>query len=304
MPTIAAYLSELTARLEALLEDRLLGAWLIGSGALGGFDRLRSDVDVQAVCTARLARTELQRLATSLSHEALPCPVRGLEFVLYAREDLTDPHGPVFQLNLNTGPRMGHHAGYDPGAESRFWFVLDVAIAREHAHRLTGLRPETILPALPRSLVRSALHDALEWYRAHDGAQAVLAACRAWAWAIDGCWLSKGDAAVWATAQLADRTPVAKALARHADSAPGPTDRAGGSGGPRGAPARRGRRIARDLLEPSPAIRKCRARAEASQVHMAIPPSLPMVSRSSRSGGARRVGGPMSLVVPRGLYGR
>jgi hypothetical protein len=50
-PVIAAYPSELTARLAAQLEDRVLGAWPIGSGALGDFDRLRSDVDVQAVCT-------------------------------------------------------------------------------------------------------------------------------------------------------------------------------------------------------------------------------------------------------------
>jgi hypothetical protein len=224
MSGIATYLSELTARLEARLEDRLVGAWLIGSGALGDFDRLRSDVDVQAVCKTRLARGELERLAAALSHEALPCPVRGLEFVLYAREDLADRRGPAFQLNLNTGPRMEHHAGYHPGAEPRFWFVLDVAIAREHAHPLAGLRPQTVLPALPRPLVLSALHDALEWYRAHDGAQAVLAACRAWAWAIDGRWLSKGDAATWATARLADSAAVAKALARRVDpAAPGPT---------------------------------------------------------------------------------
>src|SRR5919205_1819791 len=99
---IAEYLSELTLRLEAQLGRRLAGAWLIGSGALGDFDRLRSDVDVQAVSTTRLARAELERLAAALSDPALRCPVRGLEFVLYACEDLSDPRGPAFQLNLNT----------------------------------------------------------------------------------------------------------------------------------------------------------------------------------------------------------
>jgi hypothetical protein len=224
MSEIADYLSELTTRLHGRLEDRLVGAWLVGSGALGDFDRLRSDIDVQAVCTSRLARMELQRLAAALSHEALPCPVRGLEFVLYAREDLADPLGPAFQLNLNTGPGMEHHAGYDPAAEPRFWFLLDVAIAREHARPLAGLRPEGVLPALSRPLVLAALRDALQWYGAHDPAQAVIAACRAWAWAVDGRWLSKGDAAAWATAQLADSGPIAKALARRSDPAtPGPT---------------------------------------------------------------------------------
>ena len=212
-----AYLAELTSRLHAALGDRLAAAWLVGSGALGDFDDLRSDVDVQAVCTTRLPRGELERLAAALSHERLPCPVRGLEFVLYAREDLADPLGPAFQLNLNTGPRMGQHAGYDPLAEPRFWFALDVAIARESGHPLAGLPPQAILPALPRALILGALRDSLAWWRGYDGAQAVLAACRAWAWAVEGRWLSKGDAAVWATPRLADPTPVAKALAHRAE---------------------------------------------------------------------------------------
>jgi hypothetical protein len=221
---VAEYLSQLTLRLETHLERRLAGAWLVGSGALGDFDTRRSDLDVQAVCTTRLARVELGSLAAALSHPALRCPVRGLEFVLYACEDLADPDGPAFQLNLNSGPRMEHHVGYDPDAEPRFWFVLDTAIARERARPLAGLSPSVLLPPPSRPLVLSALRDALAWYRAYDPAEAVLAACRAWAWATRGRWLSKGGAATWAAAQLPDPAAVAKALARRADpGAPGPT---------------------------------------------------------------------------------
>jgi hypothetical protein len=218
-PDVARYLAELTRRLETHLGGRLAGAWLLGSSALGDFDPLRSDVDVQGVCTARLARAELEQLAAVLSHPALPCPVRGLEFVLYSQEDLTHPRGPAFQLNLNTGPRMDYHVGYDPDLEPRFWFVLDVSIARERARRLVGRPATELLPALPRTLVLSALREALPWYRAHDGGEAVLAACRAWAWATEERWLSKGDAAAWAAAQLSNPAPVVKALARRADPA-------------------------------------------------------------------------------------
>ena len=221
---VAVYLRELTVRLVAILDRRLVGAWLVGSGALGDFDARRSDIDVQAVCSGRPRRSELQRLAGLISHDALPCPVRGLEFVLYAQADLADPQGPPFVLNLNTGPGMTHHVGLDPGAEPRFWFVLDVAIAREHARPLAGFPPVEVLPALPRALVLRALGDAVAWYSARDGAQAVLALCRAWAWAIDGRWLSKGGAAAWAVARLADPSPVERALERRADPrAPGPT---------------------------------------------------------------------------------
>ena len=220
---IAGYLSELTTRLTARLGDRLLGAWVIGSGALGDFDSRRSDIDVQAVSAASVPRAELEGLAAALSHDALPCPVRGLEFVLYAQDDLADPRGPGFQLNLNSGPAMTYQEGYDPDAEPRFWFVLDVAIAREHARPLVGLDPAAILPALPPRLVSSSLRDSLDWFSAHDAAQAVLAACRAWAWAADGRWLSKGEAADWAAARLDDPAPVTAALLRRADPhAPGP----------------------------------------------------------------------------------
>jgi hypothetical protein len=47
----------------------------------------------------------------------------------------------------------------------------------------------------------------------------VLAACRAWAWAGEGRFLSKGDAASWASARLGDAAPVAKALAHRVDAA-------------------------------------------------------------------------------------
>ena len=145
--------------------------------------------------------------------------------MLYAQEDLADPRGPAFQLNLNTGRGMTYQEGYDPDAEPRFWFVLDVAIAREHARPLAGLEPAAILPALPRvGSCRSSLRDSLDWFRAHDVAQAVLAACRAWAWATDGRWLSKGEAADWAAARLDDPSPVTAALHRRADpDAPGPS---------------------------------------------------------------------------------
>jgi Domain of unknown function (DUF4111) len=79
---------------------------------------------------------------------------------------------------------------------------------------------------LPRSLIVDALRDAVAWYSARDGAEAILALSRAWAWALDGRWLSKGAAATWAAARLADPSPVQRALEWRADPvAPGPTRR-------------------------------------------------------------------------------
>jgi hypothetical protein len=206
------------------LGDRLEGAWVVGSGALGDFDPQRSDVDVQAVASERLAHEDLEALAADLSHPALECPVRGLEFVLYAHADLDDPLGPAFQLNLNTGPGMRQHEGFDPAAEPRFWFVLDVAIGRQQSRALAGAAAAELLPEMPRDLVLSSLRDAIAWWRDHDATGAILAACRAWAWLEQGRWLSKGDAAAWAAERLDDPAPVQRALAHRADAtAPEPT---------------------------------------------------------------------------------
>jgi hypothetical protein len=208
------YLAELTRRLQAQFGSRLLAAWVVGSSALGDFDPTRSDVDVQAVVTKRSSPDELRALAATLS--AVPCPVRGLEFVLYAREDLSDPHGPTFSLNLNTGPGMEHHEGYDPDAEPRFWFTLDCSIAREHAVPLAGSHPREVLPELPRELVPPRLCDSLAWWGDFGGPQAVFAACRALAWAETGRWLSKGEAA-----RSADDPIAEAALAMRSDPAAG-----------------------------------------------------------------------------------
>jgi hypothetical protein len=188
------YLSDLVSRLQRHLADRLVAAWVVGSSAVGDFDPQTSDVDVQAVSSVRLPRAELEALAAALSHEALPVPVRGLEFVLYAREDLDDPRGPAFSLNLNTGPGMTHHEGYDPELEPRFWFALDVAIAREHSRPLVGPSPATLLPELPRELLLAAHRESVAWYRANAPEVAAVTDVRAHVWEAEGRWISKGEA--------------------------------------------------------------------------------------------------------------
>jgi hypothetical protein len=212
---IASYLEELVARLHAELGDELIGVWQFGSGALGDFDPLRSDLDVQCVTARRLPPPTLDRVVARVSHPTLDCPVRGLELVLYARDDLA---AASYQLNLNTGPRMQQHASLDPREDPAFWFVIDLAIGREHGRPLFGPAPTEVLPPFSRQQVAASLQEALRFWTGPEGtaAQAVLAACRAWAWAAEGVWLSKGAAAEWARERLADRGPVDRAQAARA----------------------------------------------------------------------------------------
>ena len=221
-----------------MLGERLAGAWLFGSGALGDFDAARSDLDVQAVTTVPVARSERERLAVGLSHEALPCPVRGLELgALRARD--WHAAGPAFQLNLDTGPRMDRHVAFDPADDPAFWFVLDVAIGREAGRALTGPPAAEVFPPLPRGLVLAALREALAWHRDNDptgragGARRVprLGVGGGRPLAAEGRGGSGGRWRGWRT-----RRSVVAALAR-----PGGSRRAGARGG-RGGRRRRARR--------------------------------------------------------------
>jgi hypothetical protein len=213
-PDVAAYAAEVARRVRETIGDDVVGVWLIGSLSLDDFDADRSDVDVLAVSAGRPPRTALEALSAALDHRALSVPARGLEFVLYARGDLAAEGGPRFSLNLNTGPRMERHVAFDAAEDPRFWFVVDVSIARQRGVPLYGPPAVAVLPELPRDLVTAALREALEWYATAGGSpvETVLAACRTLAWATDGTWRSKGDSGRFAAGRLTDPDPVLRAL--------------------------------------------------------------------------------------------
>ncbi|HWI22233.1 MAG TPA: aminoglycoside adenylyltransferase domain-containing protein [Baekduia sp.] len=222
-PEVTRYLGDLVVRLKRSVGSDLVGVWLFGSAALGDFDIRRSDLDVQAVTEDRLPRAGLRGLARTLSHQAMPCPARRLEFVLYSRAGLDHEAGAAPQLNLNTGGDVSR-TDYEIDDAERFWFVTDIAIGREHGIPLFGPAASSVFPAPSPALIGTALLRSLIWLRQHEPASpgTVLAACRAWAWASDGEWRSKTDAARWAQTRLDDPTPIDRALALRSGQAAAP----------------------------------------------------------------------------------
>jgi aminoglycoside adenylyltransferase-like protein len=210
--------------------DRLRGleaVWLIGSAATGAYVSGRSDVDVVGVSAGPLSEHEKRSIATDLSHERLPCPARKLELPIYTRASVEQPSRDLLpELNLNTG-RDEHSVELSDS----FWFVLDLALAREHGRTLLGPPPSSVIGEVPRWMALDALRGSLAWAERETptSPSAVLNACRALRYAREGVWSSKPEAGAWAR-DLLPRETVDRALALHAgEAAPALTSAAVGA---------------------------------------------------------------------------
>jgi hypothetical protein len=213
------YVRSVADRLQGELGERLVGVYLIGSAAFGDYVPGSSDLDVAAVVRTTLDDRTKERLVSRLSHEALPCPASMLELVVYP---LAAAGGgslrPAYELNLNTGQGAGTRFWIDaagPGSEPPHWFVVDLATAGSHAVAILGPPPRGVFAPVPRRAVVRALHDVLDWQMANEpqAPNTVLNACRAWRWAKTGRWSSKREAGLWASAVVADPSPIDAAIA-------------------------------------------------------------------------------------------
>ena len=177
----------LDARTEAYVQDvvhaidghvPVVEAYLVGSGAFGGFDASTSDVDV-VVVVQRALGSERQDVIGPI--RALPCPARGLELVLYVE----GAQPPAFELNLN----YGEEADAEP-----FWFVLDAARAQKGAVPLLHGRPWTdVFEPISDEEIRRAARESLAWSERRDDEFARNNAARTRHFLEHGEWIAKAD---------------------------------------------------------------------------------------------------------------
>jgi hypothetical protein len=181
---LAGYLHELVDAMAAVAE--LDAVYLIGSPAVGAYVHGESDVDVIAVTSRPLSLEERRRLADAA--EAVPCPARKPELVVYPRGS------DDWQINLNTG----EHVSFETAAEPRFWFVIDRAIAEHHSLPLLGSPWADTFDPVPRDALLEALDQSLEIIGALNMA-------RAWAWLETSEWISKPAAEAWLRGRVRER---------------------------------------------------------------------------------------------------
>jgi hypothetical protein len=220
------YLAELTRRLGAVLGGDLLGVYAGGSYGLSAYEPGRSDIDVTVVAAGALSHAVKQAIVERLRHEALPCPARGLELVVYPLATARGGGGePGFELNLNTGAAMDFRVDEAPGDIEGFWFAIDRSILRAHGVALSGPPAADLFAPIPRATLLELVQESIRWHRDSDvplDSDTVLNTCRALRFASEGTWSSKREAGAWAaqepivTAALAgeplERTAVARFL--------------------------------------------------------------------------------------------
>ena len=197
----AAFGHEIAAILAETLAAELVGAYFVGSIALGGYVRGESDIDVVAVSRYQVGGETKKALAGGLLEATIGRPARGLEFTLYRAEVASSPPKDAdFELNVNGGPRMARMVRLSSHDQPRFWYVLDRAIAHRHGIAISGPPSVEAFSAIPRRLLLEVAGESMRWHREHEKATlySVLNASRAWRFAVEDVLGSKLDGAQWA----------------------------------------------------------------------------------------------------------
>ena len=192
------YLAELARRMREILGEDLLAVYAGGSYALGGYEHGRSDIDVTAVVAEPLDEATKRALVEALRHEALPCPARGLELVVYPLATARSGGGePGFELNLNTGARMDFRADFEPGDIEGFWFAIDRSILREHGIPVHGPPAGELIAEIPREALLPLLAESVQWHRdsaTPTAGDVILNTARTQHFVDTGHWISKPEA--------------------------------------------------------------------------------------------------------------
>ena len=198
---VARFGTDVASLLEARLGTHLVGAYFVGSVALGGYVPGESDADIVAVSPDAVAGDVKQSIAHDLLALTGSCPARGLEFSLYTAEVAASMRADAgFEVNVNGGPRMAPSVNLSPREQPSFWYVLDRAIAHRCGVAITGPPAREVFADASRTALLEAMVASMRWHREHERASlySVLNASRAWRYAAEGVLGSKLDGAAWA----------------------------------------------------------------------------------------------------------
>jgi streptomycin 3"-adenylyltransferase len=209
---IQSEVNTLLTEIQRLSGQNLLGIYLHGSLALGGFMPSRSDIDVIVMTEQRLSLESKRSIVELLVRiSMLPCP---LDVHFLVRPDLIPFHHPLpydlhycetlretYQQEMRTDAwkHWNERTQYDPD------LTIYLTNLRQFGVCLYGQDAMDSLPVVPEQAFREAIIKDLQMARAHlrqDPVSFVLNVCRVSAYLHDGAILSKDAGGVWGLANL------------------------------------------------------------------------------------------------------
>lgn len=212
---IKAEVNTLQTELQRLLSQNLLGIYLHGSLALGGFNPTRSDIDV-IVVTGQRTDLETKRISIELllRISKMPCP---LDIRFLVEQDMFPFQHPLpcdlhyretwrenYQQELRTGTwkHWNDVIQHDPD------LTIHLAVLRQYGICLYGKPIAETLPSVPEQDFRDVMVKNVQVAQGdprHDLISFVLNACRVSGYLHDGRILSKDAGGVWGLANLPEQ---------------------------------------------------------------------------------------------------
>jgi aminoglycoside adenylyltransferase-like protein len=211
-------LQDFLVRVQAILQDKLIGLYLCGSLSWGDFDPGSSDVDFLIVTTEELAGTVLDALhgihaSIAASENPYAQRVEG-SYISHAALRRYDPDNARH-------PSIGVDWEFQVAEHGSHW-IIERHIVRERGVIVWGPSPRTLIDPVSPHQLRAAVCVALEhfwqkkvsgpepeWLRPRDyQAFAALTMCRALFTLSRGQIVSKPRAATWALQTLDPRWRV------------------------------------------------------------------------------------------------
>jgi len=105
---VSAFGHDFAAVLSLVLADGFVGAYFVGSIALGGYVRGESDIDIVAVCDKEVDEATRQAVVEKVLEVTANCPARGLEFTRTGRELRRLPVRTPASSSMSTADRGCH----------------------------------------------------------------------------------------------------------------------------------------------------------------------------------------------------
>lgn len=190
---VSAYSRRLAETLNVSGGGRLVGAYLHGSAAMGGWLPNRSDVDLLFVIEDATTAEVLPALEQVLVDSAPACPGTGLECSVVSATQASAPRAPwPFLLHVQSSRGQSTRIIQGTTLEGDPDLLMHYLVCHACGVPVLGGEPQAVFGTVPRSIVLAHLATELLWGVEHGSeAYAVLNACRALVYATQGDIVSK-----------------------------------------------------------------------------------------------------------------